>query len=48
LKNQNYCIFKKLDDVNRYIAIAANEIINNRHELIPNWDNLIKPVKPII
>jgi len=45
LKNMNYCNFKNLYDAKRYISIAANEIINNGHELIPNWENLIKPIK---
>jgi hypothetical protein len=37
--------FQNNGDAARYITLAANEIINNGHELIPNWEKLIIPVK---
>jgi superfamily II DNA or RNA helicase len=40
-------IFYRVEDAKRFITIAANQIIKNGAELIPNWKTLTKPIRAV-
>jgi transposase-like protein len=39
--------FRRVEDAKRFITIAANQIIKNGVEFIPNWKMLTKPIRAV-
>jgi hypothetical protein len=40
-------MFHRVEDAKRFITIAANQIIKNGAEFIPNWKMLTKPIRAL-
>jgi hypothetical protein len=47
LANPYFCKFQNKEEAIKYIAKASNVIINNGHDMIPNWNYLTRSVHSI-